>query len=89
MKSFHGEKIELQLYQHAIKDSSLALLLSRDGCRAHAKMIPRSLLITPPTTQLRRIEGEQCEFGIFYVARWKAKEVGWLAGEDRRQLRLV
>lgn len=78
---------ELQLHQH--DESAHALLLSLNGCRREAHWIPKSLLIIPSTTFLIRIDGEPSERGIFSVAQWKAKEVGWMAEEDVRQLRLV
>lgn len=86
-QKYQGPKIELPLYQH--EESANALRLSRDGCLRNSKWIPRSLLSSPMTLQLRKVDGEACEFGIFYVADFKAKEVGWLVEEDKRQLRLV
>lgn len=84
---FNGHHVELQLYQH--DERELALLLSINGCRREAHWIPKSLLIIPATTFLVRIDGEPSERGIFSVAEWKAKEVGWMAEEDVRQLRLI
>lgn len=87
-KPYHGPMLELQLYQHAIADCG-ALLLSRDGCRRNAKMIPKSLLSQPITTQLVKVDGEPCDFGLFSIAEFKAKEVGWMVERDPAQLKLV
>lgn len=83
----YADTTEFLLYQH--EETKSALFLSRDGHRDNARWIPRVHVIVPITTQLMKIDGEPSERGVFYLKSWKAKELGWVAEEDQRQLKLV
>lgn len=84
-----NKRESLDLYQHDA--STMALLLSRDGNRAHAQWVPRSLLEEPKATKLMRpkLGGEPVEYGTFAIETWKLEELEWLGDEpDERQMGL-
>jgi hypothetical protein len=77
--------MRLTLYDRAINNNSRhsVRLLSRNGNRKDAKIIPKTLtnIITHDPADISRPYGEPVSRIICDIATWKVREVGWLTSE--------